>query len=128
MAKQPKSPLWAIDQEIARHEAALERAKQKRERHFADYCRRRPLTEGEHAAVVSRVASGMPLCCEDGREFLMTIVTDIWAELLNDWAYEKLACKSPDKDRDVAAVQGLLRNEPPPGTPGYEVAKARRKS
>lgn len=58
-----------------------------------DHCRKHPLSSSQCRALLGALKGGYPLCCEAGKEVLDDIVDPIWAEVLNEWAYEALDCR-----------------------------------
>ena len=78
------------------------------------YAKERPLTPAEHARLIERVRNGGALCCADGKAWLLTFLPEPWAEALNGWAYEALACKTPNlRDEWVSKVKALRRDRFP---------------
>jgi hypothetical protein len=126
----PLKKLQALNDDIRERQAALEEAEETRNKFFARYCKERPLKKREQDKLADHVEAGGALCCEDGARFLRDAVPAIWATLINDWAYEKLACQGNPSDAKEKAgkVRLLRRDEPPSGTPGYEIARAARKN
>jgi hypothetical protein len=123
----PLKKLRAIDRKIRRQEKALEKIEHERAEFFVWYCENRPLKKEEQSKLTDHVESGGVLCCEDGAHYLSGIVPEIWAELINEWAYEKLDCCGSESNKSKAEKVRLLRRDmPPPGTPGYEIAKVIR--
>lgn len=82
------------------------------------YARARPLTHEERKRMARRVLSGKGLCCSDGLDWLKKKLKlpEIWANALNEWAYEALACNETRKDMLVHyadKVQNLKLDELP---------------
>jgi len=124
----PTKKLKALDETIRLLNVALEEAEQERNKFFARYCKKHPLEKSRQDALADHVEAGGVLCCERGREYLRDAVPAIWATLIHDWAYDNIACQGDAAEAKTRAgkVRLLRRDEPPPGTPGYEIAKAAR--
>jgi type II secretory pathway pseudopilin PulG len=83
------------------------------------YVKTRPLTADEREQLALRVGRGDPLCCEKGRAWLLEYLPPFWADVLNGWAYETLACSDKRAEwlREYAdKVRGLKLDELPPST------------
>jgi hypothetical protein len=78
--------IWSRDT-LARHERELAEERQK-------YAAARPLTESEREELAKHVEAGGSLCCEDGLVWLRDKLPEIWAQAINGWAYEALACQA----------------------------------
>jgi hypothetical protein len=81
------------------------------------YAKVRPLTAAERDRFAARVKAGGPLCCKEGREWLLGQLSPLWACELNAWAYEALACsdKRPERLLEYAdKVRALKLDELPP--------------
>jgi hypothetical protein len=57
------------------------------------YLHKHPLSDAIKTRLVADLRAGKALCCGDGLAYLKTIVDPLWAEKLNEWAYERLGCK-----------------------------------
>lgn len=59
------------------------------------------------------VRNGAPLCCEKGRTFLATVVDPIWAEVINEWAYESFMCRGShnDSEEHLRRLNGFLSKQ-----------------
>jgi len=83
------------------------------------WCRTHPLTPAQHEALVERVKGGGSFCCADGKKWLESVGFDeTWTRMLNEWAYEALACKDHAGDRDgyySSKVRELSLDVPPGG-------------
>ena len=125
----PLKKLRSLNEKIRKRQAALGKAEHERNEFFARYCEERPLKKEERSRLADYVESGGALCCENGAKYLRTVFPEIWAELINDWAYEKLDCcidTAEDRAEKSKKVRLLQCDMPPPGTPGYEIAKTKR--
>jgi len=110
-ADQAREALQAAEAQLLAAEAQLLAAKRA-------YVKARPLTTSERERLAQRVGRGYPLCCE-GRTWLRAHLPPLWADMLNVWAYETLACseKRSERLREYAEkVRGLKLDELPPGT------------
>lgn len=85
---------WRELQDQVKGFAALEREADKALDDFvSDHLRDYPLSPAACNALRDRVRAGLPLCCKDGAAFLAAVVDPIWAEHLNEWAYDALTCR-----------------------------------
>lgn len=64
------------------------------------YLKQHPLSEAQKSALIDAFQAGRPLCCEKGRETLSKFVDPIWAQELNEWAYDSLRCSGDPKMDD----------------------------
>jgi len=108
------SRIRVADRAVKEAERRLGRARHSALRARDSYARQRPLTEREHELLIKRVREGGALCCADGRAWLIRHVPEPWAEALNRWAYEALACKDrAHRAEDVDKVMRLKRDRFP---------------
>ncbi len=97
---------WAT---LARHEQEL---RDERQKHPAA-C---PLTEAEREELAQHVERGGALCCHDGLAWLRERLPEPWAQALNEWAYDALACRDKAKRREYAAKVRALKLDRFPGS------------
>jgi len=97
-------------------------AEEARRAALAAYAKRRPLTVREHKLLIYRVASGAPICCEDGLAWLLKNVPEPLAYALNNWAYSALGCQLPPSytAAHVERVTALPHNVLPGVAGGWE--------
>ncbi len=114
--KRPTAAAAALQAMLAADRAVKatdQKSREARERQQAArdaYTSARPLTEWEREELVDLLWKGEPLCCQAGLANLRKILPEPWAQALNGWAYEALACKGtrprPDPD-EIAKVRAL---------------------
>lgn len=74
--------------------AELTEARAALREHVTNHLREHPLSEAARESLRGAVLEGKPLCCEAGMALLKGIVDPIWADHINDWAYEALGCRA----------------------------------
>jgi hypothetical protein len=81
------------------------------------YVKVRPLTAAERDRLAARVEAGGPLCCKEGREWLIGQLPGVWAEELSAWAYDRLGCseKRPERLLEYADKVRRLKLDELPG-------------
>lgn len=90
---------WEYLKTKVKKAAEAERAADKTLDDFVtEHLRDHPLSPEAIAELRAAVGAGKPLCCKDGAVFLAAVVDPIWAEHLNEWAYDALGC---NKDRHI---------------------------
>ncbi len=104
--------LWRLCQEKVRNaESAAEESRESLKRYVSLYLKAHPLSEKTKAALVRRVISGKEICCPTGYLFLRRHVDEIWAHVLNGWAYEALSCTDAHHKREyVDKLRYALKN------------------
>lgn len=94
---------------LARHEQEFRCERQK----YSTAC---PLTEAEREELAQHVEGGGALCCHDGLEWLRARLPEPWAQALNEWAYEALACQGEARQSEYAAKVRALKLDRFPGS------------
>jgi hypothetical protein len=56
------------------------------------------LSRKQKIAILEHYDMGKHLCCKDGMRFLRSIMPKKKAERVNEWAYNTLSCKYPEKE------------------------------
>lgn len=86
--------------EVELAKAELQARESAVKKHVREYVGLNPLSKRKEVLLYSRVAANVyseNLCCSSGEQWLRENGFDsLWTEIINDWAYEALACKSYD--------------------------------
>lgn len=90
-----------LNRDISRVDAEAAEARQELERFVAAHCRDCPLSLPARQKLFEALRERRPLCCAQGKKLLDDVVDPIWAEVLNEWAYEALTCKGQLSVGDV---------------------------
>lgn len=109
-AKRYEAVKRAIVAAEKRCDQAVRRKHDFERRHMKEH----PLSEQAKGEVLEHFKGGGHLCCEKGRAWLSSHVDPVWAELINDWAYEALACNDSRHFVDyLAKVETMLQEGVP---------------
>jgi hypothetical protein len=96
------------DAEVDRRREELFRAEKDREEAIAKHRADHPLPDDVVAMLAHHVREGGALCCKAGREWLSEYVDEVWARVLNQWAYEVLSCSENSPERRQQYAQKVI--------------------
>jgi len=102
--------LVAFDADVDQRAKQLAQAERARDAFIAQHCADHPLSDELVAQMADHVRTGGGLCCEGGRAWLNERVDEVWARVLNGWAYDALGCsKRPPEQRQEYAQKVIER-------------------
>lgn len=96
--------LAALDADVDQRAKQLAQAERARGAFIAQHCADHPLPDELVAQMADHVRTGGGLCCEKGRAWLNERVDEVWARILNGWAYDALGCskRAPEQRQEYA--------------------------